>query len=163
VAYRVNGVEVNSNTIFRQIPPGDTIHHTFTARYTPPTGGNYLLCAYTRSAGDINAQNDTTCRSFVGVGVDPLERVDVRLYPVPASDHFWFAFPEPLSASPVLLVTDALGRKIAEEQLYGLQNSAGSQSTNLHRVRVAEWPTGMYHYRYLDGGRTATGSFLIAR
>jgi hypothetical protein len=163
VAYRVNGVEVNSNTIFRQIPPGDTIHHTFTARYTPPSGGNYLLCAYTRSAGDINAQNDTTCRSFVGVGLDPLERVDVRLYPVPASDYFWFEFPEPLSASPILLVTDALGRQISEEQVYAPQYSAGSQSTNLHRVRVAEWPTGMYHYRYLDGGRTATGSFLIAR
>jgi hypothetical protein len=163
VAYRVNGVEVNSNTIFRQIPPGDTIHHTFTARYTPPTGGNYLLCAYTRSAGDINAQNDTTCRSFVGVGVDPLEIVDVRLYPVPASDYFWFEFPQPLSTSPVLLVTDALGRKIYEEHVYAPHISDSPLPTNLHRVRVADWPIGMYHYRYLDGGRTATGSFLIAR
>ncbi|MBM3918932.1 MAG: hypothetical protein FJ344_05470 [Sphingomonadales bacterium] len=163
VAYRVNGVEVNSNTIFRQIPPGDTIHHTFTARYTPPTGGDYLLCAYTRSAGDINAQNDTTCRSFVRVGIDPLDRVDVRLYPVPASDYFWFEFPEPLGASPVLLVTDAVGRKVCEEQVYAPHLSAGMLPTNLHRVRVADWPTGMYHYRYLDAGRTATGSFLIAR
>ncbi|NBU70029.1 MAG: hypothetical protein EBS53_01050 [Bacteroidetes bacterium] len=163
VAYRVNGVEVNSNTIFRQIPPGDTIHHTFTARYTPPTGGNYLLCAYTRSAGDINAQNDTTCRSFVGVGVEPLERVDVRLYPVPASDYFWFEFPEPMSISPVLVVSDALGRQIFEEVVFAPQRSVAPLPINLHRVRVADWPAGMYHYRYLDGGRTATGSLLIAR
>jgi len=163
VAYRVNGVEVNSNTIFRQIPPGDTVHHTFTARYTPPTGGDYLLCAYTRSAGDINAQNDTTCRSFVRVGIDPVDRVDVRLYPVPASDYFWFEFPEPLGISPVLSVSDALGRKIFEEVVFAPHLSGGPLPTNLHRVRVADWPTGMYHYRYLDGGRTATGSLLIAR
>ncbi|MFN3530875.1 MAG: CARDB domain-containing protein, partial [Bacteroidia bacterium] len=110
VAYTVNGTEINSNSIARSIAPGDTIHHIFSQAWTPTTGGDLRLCAFTRSfAGDANAANDTTCATFNAVNVKDVNDLIGRVYPNPANQFVKFDFAAQEGVG-TLEIRDNLGR-----------------------------------------------------
>jgi hypothetical protein len=67
VAIMINNNTVVTDTIQTTVPPGDTIHFTFTAPYQVPYLP-YNLCVETRLPGDAYYWNDKFCKSL---GVNP--------------------------------------------------------------------------------------------
>ena len=61
VYYSINNIVMDTNYI-DSIQPGETIPITFTTPFTVPDS-NYNICAWASTIGDVNSQNDTTCKS----------------------------------------------------------------------------------------------------
>ncbi|MFN3530438.1 MAG: T9SS type A sorting domain-containing protein, partial [Bacteroidia bacterium] len=156
VAYRVNGVEINSNAIARSIAPGDTIHHVFSQAWTPTVGGNLELCAFTRSfAGDVNPANDTTCATFNAVSVNALSMMLNRAYPNPANEQVNFELKEAADRHTRIVFTDQLGKTV-------LVHQAQEGEIN-QRVEVQNLATGMYQYRIERKDSVGHGKLMIKR
>lgn len=155
VAYRVGGVEINTNAITRTLAPGDTIHHTFSQAWTPITGGTIQLCAYTKLTSDINRANDTSCVTALQVSVGELPAGLQKVYPNPANDWVQFELSEPVTAGTRLLVLDAAGKEVAR-----IMPEVGAQSIRLETQRLA---AGAYQYRLERSAGVGAGKLMIVR
>lgn len=156
VAFRVNnGAEINANAISRTIQPNDTIHHTFTQSWTPTTGGNLRLCAYTRWSNDANATNDTSCVQFTAVGVESVNHLLNRVYPNPADQFVVFDFGTN-EGQGTLELRDQLGR-IVHSQIIDLTTN------ERHEVRTDNLAVGVYNYRFVLKNQVQNGQVIVNR
>ncbi len=63
VCYNINnGFEVVNNLV-DTLQPGETIPYIFPTPFTVPNS-NYNICVWATTSGDVNTQNDTTCKSI---------------------------------------------------------------------------------------------------
>ncbi|MDP2189312.1 MAG: T9SS type A sorting domain-containing protein [Sphingobacteriaceae bacterium] len=156
VAFRVNnGAELNANAISRTIQPNDTIHHTFTQSWTPTSGGDLRLCAYTRWASDTNASNDTSCVQFTAVGVESVNHLLSRVYPNPADQFVLFDFGTN-EGQGTLELRDQLGRVVRSQHI--------DLSTNeRHEIRTDNLAVGVYNYRFILKNQVQNGQVIISR
>jgi hypothetical protein len=156
VAFRVNnGAELNANAISRTIQPNDTIHHTFTQSWTPTSGGDLRLCAYTRWASDTTASNDTACVQYSAVGVESVNHLLNRVYPNPADQFVMFDFGMSEGVG-TLELRDQLGR-IVRAQTIDLSLS------ERHEIRTEHLATGVYNYRFVFKNQVQNGQVVIRR
>jgi hypothetical protein len=156
VAFRVNnGAEINANAITRTIQPNDTIHHTFTQAWTPTTGGNVRLCAYTRWASDTTASNDTACVQYSAVGVESVNHLLNRVYPNPADQFVMFDFGMSEGVG-TLELRDQLGRIVRAQTIDLSLNER-------HEIRTEHLATGVYNYRFVFKNQVQNGQVVIRR
>lgn len=156
VAFAVDGVELNANAISRTIQPGDTIHHIFTQSWTPTTGGDLQLCAYIKGlSGDVDLSNDTSCATFMAVGLEPNNSLVGRVYPNPANEavNFDFLVSE---GEGTLEIFDQLGRIVHSEFI---ELSKGAT----HQVKTGTYAPAIYNYRFISGDKIQYGNLLIRR
>lgn len=155
VSYRVTpSGAVGTNTITSNIAAGDSLLVTFTQAWTPTSGGNFTICAFTLLNGDAVSANDTSCVAVSStVSVEDLARISSRLYPNPANDVLNIEFGEAVSGS--LSIHDALGKVVKTIQL-----EQGTQSMD---IDISALSAGMYSYKLQTQGKLAQGKFVVSR
>jgi|GEM_PF-2209462 len=142
-----------TNTILATIAPGDSLQHTFTDTWTPTTGGNYTICAYTLLTNDANRSNDTSCVAVISpVSVESLALIGSNLYPNPARDEVTISFSESVANAKVTIV-DGVGRLV-----HTFTVEAG---INEMKVDVSALSAGIYSYRLESDSKIAFGKFVI--
>ncbi len=160
VEYRVNGgASIITNSITQTLAPGDSMMHTFTLAWTPPTtGGNYTICANTTGMpNEINRANDTSCISITTtISVENLyanNRLIGNVYPNPAESFVNFEFNE-FQGKGTLEIHDKLGRVVANI-------AVDRENGHVHTLRTDSWSAGMYSYRFIARDQVQHGNLII--
>lgn len=157
IAYSVNGVSQNTNTVTSIIQPNDTLTFTFTQPWLPTQGGNYEICAYFNTA-DNNPSNDTSCVSVSSsVRVDNLLFSNFQIFPNPSNGLFIMEF-EPKSTSRFSYkVLDVLGKVVLSEDL-GMVNGKFNKTVNLTNIA-----SGTYLLQISSDAGTINEKVIITR
>jgi len=157
VAYSVNGIELNANAISRTVPPGDTIHHTFSQSWTQPGGSQPTLCIYTKGLStDINPSNDTTCMLVpTCMNVEDLSTLLSRVYPNPANDEVYFELQTPADNNTRIVLLDPIGKVVQRIRL--------ETDQTLVRIALNSLAPGMYSYRLERQVEVGHGKLMIVK
>jgi hypothetical protein len=157
VAFSVNGIELNANAISRTVPPGDTIHHTFSQSWTPVAGPQPTLCIYTKGLStDINPSNDTTCMLVpMCSSVEGLSSLLSKVYPNPANDEVYFELQTPADNNTRIVLLDPIGKVVQRIRLEADQK--------LVRIALNSLAPGMYSYRLERQVEVGQGKLMIVK
>ena len=75
LGYSVNGAAPVIETLNQIIEPADTIEYEFITGYNSPLG-NYSFCSWVDLVGDTVPQNDTVCKTVIGLPVYDIAHCD---------------------------------------------------------------------------------------
>lgn len=140
IAYSVNGVSQNTNTITATIQPNDTVNYTFTQSWLPNQSGTFNICAYFNTA-DNNPSNDTSCVSVSStVNVQNLgaDGPIAKLYPNPAQQNLMLELNQPVTDGWIYIY-DVVGKLM---QSINLEAYLGNKKLNLDLSTLAD---GVYN------------------
>lgn len=145
VYYVVNNGEQVHDLFIGILNPGDEAEFTFTEPYPAPQQRTHNLCVYTNLDGDVNPDNDRSCKNVVGypVGIENLENNGYALeqnIPNPAMEYTTIGYTVPKAGKMVFKLTDVLGKTIYTEEY---NNTAGKHNIKLD---VSNYAPGVYYY-----------------
>ncbi|MBK8566338.1 MAG: T9SS type A sorting domain-containing protein, partial [Saprospiraceae bacterium] len=125
-----------------------------------PSGEAFDICvisSFPNNGIDVDSSNDVSCTTFlVGTGQALKERMDLLVYPNPASTAVTLELVEPLPHPATWSLYDPFGREVRRVVLPARQQVA---QTNLGGV-----PQGFYFWRLaMQGQALANGKLLVTK
>jgi hypothetical protein len=155
LVYIRNGIQAGAGSWTGAMNTGDTVVYTFPTQYTSPLG-SYNLCAKTQLAGDVNPDNDQTCKSVFGKLNDGIESIDYSSFqllqniPNPSNDRTAIVFVVPSGDKIRFDMIDLLGNSVMTKEI------DATNGKNQLDIDVTEIPAGIYFYsvQYKDQKRT---------
>lgn len=159
VQYVVNGlnpvVETWTGTALAQ---NDSVDFTFVNGFMTPFGGSFQLCSKTNLVGDLNANNDQTCKSIVTSNLVNVYADGLKLWqnqPNPATGNTLIKYEIPSGGQVNFNLRNTLGQLILQKSE---SNTAGIHSIELDASQLSN---GVYLYTIEFNGYRMTRQMVV--
>ena len=137
----------------------DTAKYMFNQTFTSPAG-NYSVCAHTLLSGDANNNNDMTCISLIGTGIESKELPGFILHqniPNPAREKTFIEYEVPYRSKIYFEMVDLYGRRIKVKER---NITAGEHRIHLN---ISDITSGVYYYSITFEGYRLTKKMIITK
>lgn len=159
VQYVVNGlnpvVETWNGAALAQ---NDSVDFTFTNGFMTPFGGSFQLCAKTNLVGDLNTNNDQTCKSIITSNLVDVYANGLKLWqnqPNPASGNTLIKYEIPSGGQVNFNLRNTLGQSILQKSE---SHTAGIHSIELDASMLSN---GVYFYTIEFDGYRMTRQMVV--